>query len=63
MKIRVEFTLEIDPKHVEDLKVLAGGAENFRAAAEFVRMDAAHYISDYMDSNQVPNKIVWDWER
>lgn len=59
MKIRVCFTVEVPQGDLENLRILAGGVETSKEAAEFVRGDAADYTVQYLTDNGVRAKEVW----
>jgi|SoiMethySBSTD1v2_1073268.scaffolds.fasta_scaffold73349_2 hypothetical protein len=59
MKIRVDFTVEI--KHAEslaNLRELVPYATTDAEAADFVRMDAAQYVQQYLGDNGVDVEII-----
>ena len=51
MRIRIDFTVEIDPAHLDRLRELSG--DESASAAEvraFVQAEAEQYLLDYLDS-------------
>lgn len=60
MRIKVDFTVEVQPEHLPALKELAALDPNAKAerAAEFVRGDAADYVITYLEDNGVPVTLV-----
>jgi hypothetical protein len=52
MKIRVSFTLDIPDEYLDALMKLSA-TDNRREAADFVRVDAQDYVTEYLDSNGI----------
>ncbi len=59
MKIKVDFTIEIDPKLLPRLRELAN-VDNTQEAILFVKAEAQDEITRYLDDNGVPVTIVRD---
>lgn len=57
MKIRVNFTLEIPPHHLPQLRQLAE-ADTTGDAAWFVRAEAEDTIKGYLGDNGVNSKTI-----
>lgn len=57
MRIRVDFTLEIQPEKLPALRELAS-ADNNNDALYFVKAEAEDYVRDYLSSNGVPNRTI-----
>lgn len=57
MKIRVEFTLDIPAADLPFLKELSA-SEDQKDIRDFIHMDVAQYIIDYLTSNGVNGVTV-----
>lgn len=57
MKIHVDFTLDVDPKHLAALRALTM-SENNGDAATFIRGEAEDLIRGYMEDNGVPSRVI-----
>jgi hypothetical protein len=59
VKIRVDFTIEIkSAAALANLRALAADAATDAQAADFVRMDAAQYVQQYLGDNGVDVEII-----
>lgn len=58
MKVRIDFTIEIPDECLDNLKELAGEADDLDTARRFVKMDVEDSLIHYLSSNGVDAEVI-----